>query len=225
MPEGSVQSFLVQPSGEMVGHLYIVQVGEREVGVAFQSYLRQMYHRGIAAILIDEGSPLAHQAQATRPFVEFGAFVGLGEVVSVIDDDGYLGELHERVHRHLYAFSLFGERNDFTFFRHLSLGEGYVRARLIGDDGLYVFCFGQGEPAYSSSLRVCHEYGGAYGIEQRGIGVGVEFEVYRSDGGCHLAEVLVECFFVTAELYAFEVVGPDAQAEAVEPFFFVEVGG
>ena len=59
-------------------------------------------------------------------------------------------------------------------------------------------------------------------VEQGGIGVGIDLEIYCADGGCHLAEILVERLRVAAELHALEVIRPDAHAEAVEPQFFIE---
>lgn len=61
------------------------------------------------------------------------------------------------------------------------------------------------------------KYGGANFVEQGGVGIGIDLEIYRADGRCHLTEILVKCLRVTAELHALEVIGPNAHAEAVEP--------
>ena len=59
-------------------------------------------------------------------------------------------------------------------------------------------------------------------VEQGSIGIRIDLEIYRADGGCHLTEILVERLRVTAELYTLEVIRPNAHAEAVEPQSFVK---
>ena len=81
-------------------------------------------------------------------------------------------------------------------------------------------------PAYRSALRMSDEHGRACLVEQGGVGIRIDIEVYRSDSRRHLPEILVQGFLrVAAELHAFEIVGPDAHAEAVEPDFFVKCRG
>lgn len=80
-------------------------------------------------------------------------------------------------------------------------------------------------PTYGSALRMSDEHGRACLVEQGGVGIRIDIEVYRSDSRRHLPEILVQGFRVAAELHAFEIVGPDAYAEAVEPDFFVKCRG
>ena len=77
------------------------------------------------------------------------------------------------------------------------------------------FVLSSGLPTYGSVLRMGDEYGGTNLVEQGGVGIGIDLEIYRADGGCHLSEILVECFRGMAELYALEVIRPNAHAEAV----------
>ena len=52
------------------------------MGVALQTYLRQMNDRDIAAVFVEQGSPFAHQMQASCPFVQFRPFVGFRQIVA-----------------------------------------------------------------------------------------------------------------------------------------------
>ena len=76
------------------------------MGVALQTYLRQMNDRDIAAVFVEQGSPFAHQMQASCPFVQFRPFVGLRQIVAIVVDDRDFRELQKFFHRHFHAFGL-----------------------------------------------------------------------------------------------------------------------
>ena len=215
----------MEPAGEVVGDGGVVEVGHGEVGVAVDADLGQVDDRNIAAHRIEQGCPLAHKVQAARPFVKFGVLVGGREIVAVIDNDRYGGELAEDLHRHLHAFGLARQGAHLPFGRHLSLGERHVAARLKGNDGADVVRLGQREPAYTAALRVRDEDGGTNAVEQRGVRIGIEREVGRTDGGRHLPKELVERLFAPVELHAVEIVGIDSETETVEPNLLVELRG
>ena len=181
-----------------------------------------MDDRHIPAQVVEHLRPLTHQVQTARPFVDFRTLVRFGQVVAIIHHDGDSGVCHKHVHRHLDAFRLLGEGQHFAFFRHLPFGERNAAARLIRHYTFDVLRFKQCLPTYGSSLRMGDEYGGTNLVEQGGIGIGIDLEIYRANGRCHLTEILVERLRVTAELHALEVIRPDAYAEAVEPQFFVK---
>lgn len=163
--------------------------------------------------------------QAARPFVEFGTLVGGREIVAVIDNDRYGGELAEHLHRHLHAFGLARQGAHLPFGRHLPRGERHVAARLKGNNRPYIVRSGQREPAYTAALRVRDEDSGSDSVEQRGVRIGVERQVGRADVGCHLPEELVERLLAAVELHAVEIVGIDTEAETVEPYLLVELRG
>ena len=76
------------------------------MGVALQTYLRQMYDRDIAAVFFEQGSPFAHQMQASCPFVQFRPFVGFRQIVAIVDDDRDLRLLQKFFHRLYHSFGL-----------------------------------------------------------------------------------------------------------------------
>lgn len=96
----SAQSFLFQPIGQQVGNLYVVLLGKKEMRVALDALLRQMYHCGIASVTVNAlGKQLCHLQPYTptvhRPIITW--FVR--NVVAIIYDNRYARELHEIVHR------------------------------------------------------------------------------------------------------------------------------
>ena len=76
------------------------------MGVALQTYLRQMNDRDIAAVFVEQGSPFAHQMQASCPFVQFRPFVGFRQIVAIVDDDRDFRELQKLLNRHFHPIGL-----------------------------------------------------------------------------------------------------------------------
>ena len=88
--------FGVQPLAELFGDFLIVEVGEREMRVAFDTDVGQHHELGIAAVTVDCIYPKSCHINAHAPLVRIGNRRGAArDVVAVIDDDRNAGELFE----------------------------------------------------------------------------------------------------------------------------------
>lgn len=172
-----VKPFCVQPFREVVGDLDVVEVGEREVGVAVQTDFGEVNHGGITTIFIDQSGPLAHQVEAAGPFVEFRTLRGLREVVAVIDDDWDSGESQKDVHRDFHAFRLYGKGTDLALLRHLTFRKRDIAFRLVSDYRSDVLGFREREPADTTALRMGYEYSRPDLVEQGSISLGIDIQV------------------------------------------------
>lgn len=86
--------FGVQPLAELFGDFLIVEVGEREMRVAFDTDVGQHHELGIAAVTVDCIYPKSCHINAHAPLVRIGNRRGAArDVVAVIDDDRNAGEL------------------------------------------------------------------------------------------------------------------------------------
>ncbi len=83
---------LLQKLADLIGDLHIIQVGEREMGVAFNADFRQVNHLHIAAVFIHHISPLARHRQPHSPAILRRHGAGfIRDVVAVEDQNRNLG--------------------------------------------------------------------------------------------------------------------------------------
>lgn len=104
----------------MLGHLLVVQIAERKMGVAFDAHFRQVHQRGFAAVLVDGVYPILRQFHAHIPLVAaLGAVWRIGDKVAEVDHNRDLREAAEGVgvgfHRGDVAEAVFHHRRHFAF--------------------------------------------------------------------------------------------------------------
>ena len=86
--------FGVQPLAELFGDFLIVEVGEREMRVAFDTDVGQHHELGIAAVTVDHSSKEVSHFRCCPPVVVVRM---CGHVVAVENHDGKARELQQAI--------------------------------------------------------------------------------------------------------------------------------
>jgi hypothetical protein len=218
-PQISRASFLKE-TGDLVGDLDVVQIGEREVRVATDAGLRQVHDRHVPAMLVDGIPPQPRHLQASAPGVLGGNVAGVcGNVVPIEDHDRDTRQCHEICHGHRHALDRVKARGNRR--RNLALRKEEVAAGLEGDDRPDVRALDGGQPAGTAGLGVREQDAGSDPAEERCHAVRHDVHVEGAGVRRHGAEVLVQRFRGTVELHAVEVVRPDTDPELAEPKLLV----
>src|SRR6266702_4785075 len=189
----SVQPFLSQKLRHQVSDLEVVQIRERKVRVATDSYFRQMHEGDIATMTIYGIPPEPRHGETNPPVILTRARRRLlRNVVSKVDDNGDLCEPREV--REGYANSFECACRTRHRRRPFSFREHEVASRLVGNDGTDILVFYRGEPSWTATLRVGHEDSGPDLVEQSRNAIRDHPDVERPGIGRHGTEVLIEGF-------------------------------
>jgi hypothetical protein len=96
---GLIQLLFREEFRHHVSHLFVIQVGEREVGISMDADFREVHNCHVAAMTVDCVPPLSRHLQPNTPAVLTWIIAWLvGDKVAVVDDDRNLGEFHELSH-------------------------------------------------------------------------------------------------------------------------------
>ena len=183
-----------------------------------------MHDLRVAAVTVDDlGEGVCHH-RGRPPVVVVRVlrhFVGLRDVVAVVDDDRKLRQLQEVFKRHFIGLEVAEEAVVFDRRGDFALREGEAAARFVGGDALHMTALHADEPADAAALGVREKNGVARLLEDLRQGVGVHLRVIRRRIGRHLTVELIERSLVLRELRTFIELRPESHAELPEPETFV----
>ena len=221
-PSLLIQPFLFQPAGQMFGHLLVVQIAERKMGVAFDAHFGQVHQRGLAAVFVDGVYPILRQFHAHIPLVAaLGAVWRVGDKVAEVDHNRDLREAAEGVgigfHRGDVAEAVFHYR------RHFALREGEV-ARFVGHHGFDVGVLAGNQPAERAAGGVGNQNAAADFIEQRAHAAGNRGGIGGTGVGGDGAEELLQRGLILRKRYTLVEVRVAADAELGKPELIVGGG-